>query len=668
MRDDEGPRGLKAVSIRTRLVLLIGFVTSAAMVAFASLALQSEQLVARRGLQAEQRALAAVVANRSAAALLFGDAELARENLAALADVPHVRSACLYGEDGRLFAEFSSAGVAAPSPCPVGREASLDAVTPPDLQRVVVDVEAGSGGAAGTLLLDSRLELLEARFREQIRRWGSIGATALVIALALAFLLERVITGPVRRLARVAERIVESGDTTARAGIESRDEVGELALAFNRMLDRLEAQARGLREQADYNQVLFQKSPLPVIVVDARRNLCIAANDAAVRMYGFGSLEETMAAGVREVSAPVQYDGTPSEEAIIPHKAAALSGEPRVYEWRHRRPDGSEFDAEVHLIRFGADDAPMLLASLFDITDRKAAANALREMNEALETRVADRTRDLATANATLSRTVEQLRQAQDELVRSERLASLGALVAGVAHELNTPLGSVLLVATTLGDGLEELREKLDRGDLKRSTLAEFLAQQTDAQSLIVRNAKRAADLIQRFKQVAVDQTSEQRRAFDLAEVVVEVIATLQPRLRKTSHHVEIAIEEGLVMDSYPGPLGQVLTNLVMNAMVHGLGDQAGRVRIAAWADGDDDLVLEVADDGVGIPADHLPRIFDPFFTTKLGEGGSGLGLHIVFSLVERMLGGRIDVSSVPGQGATFRLRLPRKAPGGSGG
>jgi signal transduction histidine kinase len=389
----------------------------------------------------------------------------------------------------------------------------------------------------------------------------------------------------------------------------------------------------------------------------------VDCNEAAVAIYGWGNRDATLNTDAADVSTPLQYDGTPSENAIVPYTVAALAGQPQVYDWRHRRPDGTEFDAEVHLTRFGPEEAPLLLASLFDVTERKAAAAALQRMNEALESRVAERTYDLAASNAELSATVEQLRRAQVELVRSERLASLGSLVAGVAHELNTPLGSALLVATTLGDGIEELRRKLGNGELKRSTLDAFLEQQAEAQALIVRNARRAAELIGRFKQVAVDQTSEQRRRFDLAEVADEIIGTLQPRLRKTPHQVVVDIAPGLAMDSYPGPLGQVVTNLVLNALLHGLGDSPGEVRVVACQHDADHVALSVSDDGVGIPAEHLSRIFDPFFTTKLGEGGSGLGLHIVYSLVQRSLGGRIDVDSTPGRGARFTVIMPMNAP-----
>ena len=648
--------GLRNLSIRTRLLAVISAVTLLAITTFGAIALVGEREAARDALGSEQAALATLVANRSAAALLFGDPSLAQENLDALGGIAHVQAACLYDNEGRLFTGYTAAGAQS---CPQTRsgsglasEGSLVAEVPVELDEVV-----------GSLSLRSSLGPVEARLREQAVTWAAAGAVGAVLALVFAFLLERLISGPIQRVSAVVESIDTSDARGQRAPVEGDDEVGHLAGAFNRMLDRLDEQTRGLKLQAEYNEVLFKRSPLPVIVIDPRANCLVDCNEAAVAIYGHGTRDATLNTSAKDVSAPRQYDGTPSDVAILRYSEAALAGHPQVYDWRHRRPDGTEFDAEVHLTRFGPEDAPLLLASLFDVTERKATAAALQRMNEALESRVAARTHDLAASNAELSATVEQLRRAQVELVRSERLASLGSLVAGVAHELNTPLGSALLVATTLGDGIEELRRKLGTGELKRSTLDAFLEQQAEAQALIVRNARRAAELIGRFKQVAVDQTSEQRRRFDLAEVVEEVIGTLQPRLRKTPHQVVVDIAPGLAMDSYPGPLGQVITNLVLNALLHGLGEEPGEVRVVASRHDEESVALSVSDNGVGIPAEHLSRIFDPFFTTKLGEGGSGLGLHIVYSLVQRSLGGRIDVDSRPGRGACFTVVMPAVAP-----
>lgn len=647
---------LRRRSIRSRLLMVIGAVTSLGMITFGGLALVAEQQAAKRAITGEQEAMALLTASRSAAALLFGDATLAKENLDALNSVPHVQAACLYDTQDRLFAAYVSARNLQ---CPVDRSAILEAKG--DWLQTVVPVVMDE--PLGTLYLRSSLQPVQNRLREQSRTWAAAAAVAALLSLLSAALLEGLISGPIRRLGRVIDAIDPTQTGGRRAVADTRDEIGQLALAFNRLLDRLDEQTDRLRVQAEYNEVLFKQSPLPVIVFDPRVQKLVDCNEAAIAIYGLGSREATLDSSAETVSAPVQYDGTPSVDAIGARVEAALSGAPTVYDWRHRRPDGSEFDAEVHMTRFGPSDAPLLLASVFDVTERKTAAAELQRLNEALESRVAERTQDLAVSNSELSATVEQLQRAQTELVRSERLASLGSLVAGVAHELNTPLGSVLLVATTLGDGIDELRQQLACGDLKRSSLAQFLAQQAEAQTLIVRNARRAAELIGRFKQVAVDQTSEHRRRFDLGEVVSEVIETLQPRLRATPHRIELEIAAGLAMDSYPGPLGQVLTNLVMNAVIHGFGAKPGSVRIEAHGLADDELELIVSDDGAGIPAEHLPRIFDPFFTTKLGEGGSGLGLHIVFSLVERSLGGRVEVESHPGQGTRFRLRLPRTAP-----
>ncbi|GAB3738506.1 hypothetical protein GCM10028794_21340 [Silanimonas algicola] len=649
-------RGLRHLSIRTRLLGVISAVTLLAITTFAAIALVSEQEAARDALGSEQAALASLVANRSAAALLFGDPALAQENLDALGGIAHVQAACLYDNEGRLFTGYTAEGA---QPCPATRQAAGAVIAGSLVAEVPVELDE----PVGSLKLRSSLGPVEARLREQAETWAAAGAVGALLALVAASLLERLISGPIRRVSAVVESIDTSNAQGRRAPVEGDDEVGHLAGAFNRMLDRLDEQTRGLKLQAEYNEVLFKRSPLPVIVIDPRVNAMIDCNEAAVAIYGFGSREATLKTTAADVSTPLQYDGRRSDLALAPYITAALAGRPQVYDWRHRRPDGREFDAEVHLTRFGPEDSPLLLASLFDVTERKAATAALQRMNEALESRVAERTQDLAASNAELSATVEQLRRAQAELVRSERLASLGSLVAGVAHELNTPLGSALLVATTLGDGIEELRRKLQSGELKRSTLDTFLEQQAEAQALIVRNARRAAELIGRFKQVAVDQTSEQRRRFDLAEVVDEVIGTLQPRLRKTPHQIAVDIAPGLAMDSFPGPLGQVVTNLVMNALLHGLGDQPGQVRVVAERRGDDHVALSVSDDGVGIPPEHLARIFDPFFTTKLGEGGSGLGLHIVYSLVQRSLGGRIDVDSLPGRGARFTVVIPLTAP-----
>ncbi|MGQ9370662.1 sensor histidine kinase [Azospirillum sp. ST 5-10] len=286
--------------------------------------------------------------------------------------------------------------------------------------------------------------------------------------------------------------------------------------------------------------------------------------------------------------------------------------------------------------------------------------------------RVSDRLQaQLAAANEELERrrieaetALIHLREAQDIIVRSERLASLGALVAGVAHEINTPVGIAVSCASHLSDATERLKDRVAQGQLGRADFGRYLATAGDTTALILANCERAAALINSFKQVAVDRASSERRRFKLGAYVQEVLTSLQPELRQTHHAVAVECPPGLEVDSYPGAISQILTNLVINALQHAFRDgRPGTMTVRVAADDAGVVELVFADDGGGIAPEVLPHVFEPFFTTRRGEGGSGLGLHIVHNLVSGPLGGTITVASDPGHGATFALRFPARAP-----
>ncbi|MCV2358190.1 GAF domain-containing protein [Paucibacter sp. TC2R-5] len=257
-----------------------------------------------------------------------------------------------------------------------------------------------------------------------------------------------------------------------------------------------------------------------------------------------------------------------------------------------------------------------------------------------------------------------QLQLTQAKLVEQEKLAALGSLVAGVAHELNTPLGNSLLVASTMRDVSGEFLRRMQAGGLRRSELEQFCQSNADSAGLLVRSLGAAASLVNGFKQLAVDQTSEQRRRFDLHTLCDEVALTLANRLHQGGHELRLEVPGGIEMDSYPGPLGQVLSNLVINALVHGFeGRRNGLLTLAAQTQAEGQVTIYFKDNGCGISAEHLGRIFEPFFTTKLGQGGSGLGLHICYNIVSGVLGGSISASSVAGEGASFTIIIPCLAP-----
>lgn len=248
--------------------------------------------------------------------------------------------------------------------------------------------------------------------------------------------------------------------------------------------------------------------------------------------------------------------------------------------------------------------------------------------------------------------------------MQSEKLASLGSIVAAVAHELNTPIGNARVVASSLSSRTEEFVRECEQ-NLRRSDLLDYIDHANQACLLLERSLVRAADLINSFKRVAADQTSSQRRPFDLRETLLEIASTLRPTFKKSGHELIMEIPPDINMESYPGPLGQVIGNLINNSLLHAFdGLQNGNMRLRVSAEAQHDMVRIVfCDDGAGIPASSLNRIFDPFFTTKLGAGGSGLGLNIVHNIVTGILAGEIEVSSAPGHGTRFEIRLPRVAP-----
>jgi signal transduction histidine kinase len=261
-----------------------------------------------------------------------------------------------------------------------------------------------------------------------------------------------------------------------------------------------------------------------------------------------------------------------------------------------------------------------------------------------------------------------QMRSMQDNLLQSEKLSALGAMVAGVSHELNTPLGNTKLALSTLLDRIAEVNKLYLSGSLKRSNIEEFIKESLDIATLANRSVDRALNLVVTFKQVAIDQTSERQRLFDLATVIRETITSLSPSYKHDPWKFEIDIPDGIQMDSYPGPLEQIVINLVQNSIRHGFdGRDHGVITIRAVVEEElrgrksRSVIITFSDDGAGIPPGNLDKIFEPFFTTRLGRGGSGIGLSITHRIATSLLGGSIEVKSELGVGTNFILKIPCK-------
>lgn len=289
--------------------------------------------------------------------------------------------------------------------------------------------------------------------------------------------------------------------------------------------------------------------------------------------------------------------------------------------------------------------------------------HALRESFENLEDRVKQRTEDLTRVNNELTETVITLEETRDNLVQTEKLAALGSLVAGVSHELNTPIGNGRVMTTALHQTTIELKKRFEKGEMSRSQFESTLEELIQGTNLIERNLIKAIDLVESFKQIAVDRTSDKRRHFMINDFLQEIESTLHHIFKANPHTLSFELDKDVELNSFPGVLSQVISNLINNALMHGLdGIEAGSITVKTQVR-KHQVQIDVQDNGIGMEDGVKNRIFEPFFTTKLGKGGSGLGMHIVHNLVTGPLGGQLSVVSRPGKGTTVVINIPLLAP-----
>jgi PAS domain S-box-containing protein len=353
------------------------------------------------------------------------------------------------------------------------------------------------------------------------------------------------------------------------------------------------------------------------------------------------SVEDHLGRSVRDC-VPALAD---SVEQIV--SSIMQTGEPvtgiEVAGQRADQPEQRSWITYWHPLRSPSGEIVAVNVAAEEITARKRSEQEMRRAREVAE------------------QALETLRETQASLVEAEKLAALGRLVAGVAHEINSPVGSSVTVASSLQRRCEIFAAEVARGDVRRSSLNEFIDAVGRASSQLVSNLNRASDLVQSFKQVATDRSRLERRRFDLAELTERVLIALRPELRKRNLMLNLTCEPGFAMDSLPGPYGLVLTNLVHNSIVHAFRDHdTGTITVRAGAFEIDKVELMVSDNGCGMSPETRRQAFDPFFTTRRHEGATGLGLHIVHSMVVNQLEGQLSLVSEPGKGTSVRLILPR--------
>ena len=505
-------------------------------------------------------------------------------------------------------------------------------------------------GTDWRLVYAQQAAVVDAAQRGPILRVTTLMALVLGVSFLGALWVRRQVAQPLSRL-RDAHARVQSGDLQVRAPERGHGELADLERSFNRMAEGLAAAESKFRR-------IFEAFPHPVVLsrLDDGRYLDVnpafeeRSGHPREKAIGRTGIELGLIGSTEPQALQAQALQQHGRLDSVPVHVTTASG--RQF-WSLYSSRLIELHGDAVVLTVGADITPIK-----EVEEHLQAAQAeLRELNETLEARVTARTQELG--------------EVQAGLLQAEKLASLGALVAGVAHELNTPIGNAVMVASTLADHQREFETAM-AGGLRKSTLDNYLGTTREAAQVLERNLRRAAELVGSFKQLAVDQSSYQRRRFELGEVLQEVLLALSPTLRRSALSLRHDVPAGLQLDSYPGPLGQVLVNLISNALVHAFDDgavgavievHAGRGASDEAQDGTGRLWLRLRDNGRGIAEADLGRIFDPFFTTRLGQGGSGLGLHIVYKLVTDLLGGRIQVHSSLGSGTEFVIDLPDCAP-----
>lgn len=433
--------------------------------------------------------------------------------------------------------------------------------------------------------------------------------------------------------------------------------LNSMSLALRERIAQLVNAEQRLLESEERFKILFDTAPVSLMVTDSEGKL-LAINQAWINTSGLardavlgklsseidiwcGHQERERLATIYEQQSIVQG------EILAVHLSGGRSGEVAIW------------SSSLKL-----DGKKCQILALLDMTEELNSKRELKALNSTLENRVLERSSELALANKELLATLQTLKHTQNELIATEKMASLGSLVAGVAHELNTPIGNSLLASTTLIDRINEFERDMTNGVILRSKLVVYLQEISEGCELIAGSLHRAANLINSFKQVAVDQTNDQRRVFDLQQVLQDILSTFSPRLRRANCTATLDVQGIFNLDSYPGSVGQVISNLINNALIHAFeGRDSGAIEICAAKFDEAWVEIVFSDNGAGMSEHVLRHVFDPFFTTKMGKGGSGLGMNIVYNIVLGILGGRIDIQTAIGKGTSVKVLLPLIAP-----
>ncbi len=400
--------------------------------------------------------------------------------------------------------------------------------------------------------------------------------------------------------------------------------------------ERKEAEIR-LKESEEKFKMIFENANDEIAYIDMDGTI-IDINNKVKDIFGY-EREELVGKNFIELDILNKDD---LQKGIETLHNLVVGNYTSMLEFEAFRKDGTKVFVETNskLIK-KQGEAKGILNIIRDITERKEAEKKLKNTHSALES------------------SLQTIQETQNQLVQSEKMAALGSLVAGVSHEINTPLGVGLMAASFLEEKTKELVKHYSSGKFRKAALEKYLDIASESSSLVFNNLNRAADLVKNFKQIAVDQSNEECRRFKLKDYIEDVLSSIRPKFKRTHHTTKIECDDGIEIESYPGVFSQIITNFVMNSLTHGFeGIDDGKMYVDIKME-KDDLLISYKDNGRGVEEENLKMLFDPFFTTNRKHGGTGLGMYIVYNLVTQKLGGKIKCSSTPGKGIEFSIRIP---------
>ena len=437
-------------------------------------------------------------------------------------------------------------------------------------------------------------------------------------------------------------------------------EINDLAESFMTMSHKIKTREEDLRKSREDFRTLVSNVPGVVYrcEYDTEQRM-IFMTDVIHQISGYTAID-FIVLKTKEFSQIIHPEDLQRVHMAI--KYAIKERQPYELEYRIIRTDGSiKWVTDKGQSVFDEEEGKFLWLDgvIFDITVRKIFEDRINRINEELEQKVIERTEQLSSANSELIETLKNLQDTQVQLILSEKMAALGNMVAGIAHEINTPVGIGVTAASHLQKKTIEFSNIYNENQVKKSDFEEFMQTSKDTSNMILTNLQHASALIQSFKRVAVDQTSEERRIFNIKEYLEEILLSMRPVLKKTKHAINISCPDNIEVNSYPGALTQIINNLVMNSLRHAFDEEdQGSIFINITKE-NNNIKLVYSDDGKGIDKTIIDKIYDPFFTTKRGKGGSGLGLNIVYNLVTQKLNGEINCNSILTKGTTFTIIFP---------